>query len=188
MNKQIIKYIPVILIGLLVVIGCQKRIEQIYDKGYSQYITGDFKGAIESFTKYIESNNNAKYKNVSIYLRSICYIQTKENKLALADLNNLIEHSLKSEYLIGNYYYTRSFCYTELKNYKEALVDINKALKYNVPNEFRQEIILQRAKIKYATGDFIGARVDSFVVIKNYVRKTKTFDNFRLALQKNKIN
>jgi tetratricopeptide (TPR) repeat protein len=186
MKNLKIKYIPIILFGVIVVFGCQKHKEQYYNEGYNQYISGDYKAAIESYTKCIESKNNEKYKSAAINYRAFCYLASKQYQLALSESSGLIEKTSKSDDDLGTYYLCRSDIYYEMKKYNEAISDINSALKYNLHYETRVYAILKRATYKYASGDFIGAKVDSFIVKKNYTRHYKTIDEFKMDLLKKK--
>ena len=183
MKKQIINYIPIILIGVLAVFGCQKSIEQYYHEGSNQFNSGDFKGAIESYSKYIEKGNNEKLKNAAIEYRALSYFALKEVDIALKELNGLIDKLPKSDVDLWNYYYCRSYILSDIKKYPEAIADINIALEYNMPKQFREMSIGYRALYKYKSGDFIGAKVDSFILKKNYNGYQKNFNDFIKTLQ-----
>jgi tetratricopeptide (TPR) repeat protein len=184
MKNLKIKYLPIILIAALSVFGCKNHIEQYYDKGYNQYNTGDFKGAVESFTKYIESGKNVKYRNAAIIFRATSYFGLNDADIAFKELDSLINNLPKSNDELWNCYYVRSCLYGNQKKYREAIADLDIVLQSDMPMQMREVSIGYRALYKYNSGDFIGAKVDSFVLKKNYNGNKKTYNDFLQTLPK----
>lgn len=83
------------------------------------YQRGAYQEAIDDYTKYLESGDDA----VALGNRGYCYLQLENLEQALNDLNRCIE--LKSDYAWA--YYTRGQILQKMERYEDAKKDYDKA-------------------------------------------------------------
>lgn len=91
-------------------------------KGFLAEMRGDYKSAIEYFSKAIELNPQDA---ISYHQRGLCYYYLNDNDNAMKDFDKTISLDPNHTDAYGN----RSLVKMELKDYQGALDDIEKVLK-----------------------------------------------------------
>lgn len=107
----------------------QQEFEQLEDsssfqagKGFKAELSGDYKSAIEYFSKAIELNPQ---DSISYHQRGLCYYYLNDYENAIKDFDKTININPNHTDAYGN----RSLVKLELKDYQGALEDIEKVLK-----------------------------------------------------------
>lgn len=124
----------------------QQEFEQIENssssqagKGFLAELRGDYKSAIEYFSKAIESNPQDA---ISYHQRGLCYYYLNDYENAIKDFDKTISIDPNHTDAYGN----RSLVKMEFKDYKGALEDIEKVLKVTPDNQKaikQKELILK---------------------------------------------
>lgn len=92
-----------------------------HSQGFQKVMRGDFEGAIEQYTKAIQSDPQM----LEAYLhRGNAYLDSGDDERALADYNLVIERSPQD----SEAYYHRSLAHACKKHYDLALADLNRAI------------------------------------------------------------
>jgi tetratricopeptide (TPR) repeat protein len=116
---------------------------------------GDYKGAIEDFSKSIDL-----YKNGNTYMkRGLTYFSIDNYPLALEDLNESVK-LLPSN---AKAYYIRGVCQYEMRDFRNADADLLKSLELDSTNSGAFNYI---AAIKFTEEDYLGALENYSKVIK----------------------
>ena len=108
-------------------------------KGFTAGLNGDYKSAIEYFSKAIELNPQ---DSISYHQRGLCYYYENDYEHALKDFNKTINLNPNLTDAYGN----RSLTKMQLGDYEGAIKDIEKVLKIapNNPKSIKQkELILK---------------------------------------------
>jgi len=95
--------------------------------GNTYFLKNDFKKSIDIYTNIIEET---KVSIEALYNRSCAYFHLKKNKLALADLNNIIE--LNPQY--SNAYFLKGNILLTKKEYKNAITNFKQCIKLDSEN------------------------------------------------------
>ncbi|PLX01066.1 MAG: hypothetical protein C0594_14630 [Marinilabiliales bacterium] len=122
----------------------------LVESGMQKAGSGDYKGAIEDYTKAISKDP----EDLNAYLkRAFAYGIVKEYDKAVADYSKVIksnpDHALS--------YLSRGSAYNKLKKYEKALADFDKVLSIDEEN---QEAYNNRGWAKHYMGDKEGACKD----------------------------
>ncbi len=100
-----------------------------YFRGNAYQELGEFKKAINDFSKAIENNLNSKrnehWLNTFYFQRGKCYTELENFLKSIENFNKAIEH-VSSDDNVGEYYVNRSFCYFKLDKFELAINDIKK--------------------------------------------------------------
>ena len=127
-RRHIISVILVVLIGLVIISMVKTQKKAGYEKlGLSEYEKGNYKQAIEYYSKAIEYNPN----DASLYNnRGLAYYNLEQYDKAIADYTKAIE--IKSDF--ADAYYNRGLAYFRkgspynLEPRKKAISDFTKAI------------------------------------------------------------
>ena len=133
-----------------------EEIAKLVDEAAKKSEIGDLKGAIEIFSRLIDSDStNFRYYDTRGFLR----IKTQDFKGAMEDFNLIIR--MEPEYAPA--YYQRAYIRIELQDYSRAIKDLDKVIELE-PESFLS--YYQRGLAKYHTEDLEGSIEDCSQSIK----------------------
>jgi tetratricopeptide (TPR) repeat protein len=127
------------------------KAKSYHSQGFQKVMQGDFEGAIEQYTKAIQSEPGM----LEAYLhRGNAYLDSGDDEHALADYNFVIDRSPQD----AEAYYHRSLAHAGQKQYNLALADLNRAVEI-LPEE--PTYYLNRSAIYAAQGAYDQAHQDT---------------------------
>ena len=126
------------------------RVFEFYNSGINKTKTGDYKGAIDDFSKAILLDNES---DQLYFLRGFYKIKLKDFKGGISDLSESIEINPESAIAYDN----RGFARSELKDNKGAIEDFDRAIELN-PSE--SNTYINRALAKAELDDHMSAYED----------------------------
>lgn len=144
------KIILFIFAAFLMSICFAQDAENYFVSGQKKFSDGDYKGAVEEYTRAIEADTN--YLN-GFLQRGFSYVLLGNYELAVKDYTKVIE--IHPEHIWA--YISRGSAYNKLKKYELAIKDFDKVLKLNPEN---QEAYNNRGMSKKFSGDMKGACAD----------------------------
>ncbi len=120
------------LMGLMVITFCVisnaygETLEGYFNSGVKYFKSGQYKEAIENFSKVIEIDPN---RSSAYFNRAVAYYKSKSNpQLQIADFTKAIELD-KYDHEKARAYDNRAISYYDMKEYQKALEDVTKAEK-----------------------------------------------------------
>lgn len=120
-----------------------------FKSGYNKYENGDYKGAVEDYTKSL-----AEKKDVNAnYNRGLAYYKLRNYDAAIADFSEVINNNPED----SEAYYNRGLAKYGKEDDKGALADYNMAIRLN-PNY--ANAYYGRGSAKYQLGNYEGAIAD----------------------------
>lgn len=138
----------IVLLFSLTELSAQKN--QLYDNGKKELKAGNYKKAIENFTKAIEKKQEIKYSH---YNRGLAFLFLNEFDSAILDFSEVI----KKDSTIADAFNNRGLCYSYMGNTLKALSDLDKAIELD--KKFAQAYI-NRAHTFILRTDYRNAQFD----------------------------
>ena len=128
---------------LFVLPGCgdSVNVSELFDLGYSKLQRGDYKGAIEDYSKVLKLKNNYA---LAYYNRGLAHQNLDQKKEAIKDYSQAIRNRKK----YPDAYYNRGQAYFDLELLGKAIRDFDKVIHWNPKNA---EAYFNRALVKKKT-------------------------------------
>ncbi|MBK8310437.1 MAG: tetratricopeptide repeat protein [Chitinophagaceae bacterium] len=152
----------------------QVILEQAYRiRGNAKNELGDYKGAIQDFSKSIELNNKL---STSIYSRGVVYMDTKNFSAAKNDFLRVLELNPNDALAYRNLGNAKF----QLNDFSGAVNDYTKAIELSIPFEHRGEVYNNMGSAKASLGHYKDA-------IKDFEKSLAINPNDPVALENRKI-
>lgn len=193
-----IKYIPIFLLGVLLVCSC-KNDNTTFEKGIKAFKIWNYSAAIDFFQKVINNNRYDTLFFKSYYFQAKCYYFVKDYPSSIKNIDTLIKYfNTYSSPQSGKTFFNDEDCYLGdiylgraannfvMKRYSESQKDINTAFHYKITDTSGYYHI--SAWNKLALGDSAGYISDS-IKAKEFTKIGKTIEtkNFNSILKELKI-